>query len=38
MTEHGTHAELVAIPGGHYAELYGLQAKAFRTDDGDGEA
>nr|WP_082534665.1 ABC transporter ATP-binding protein [Nonomuraea pusilla] len=32
VTEQGTHTELMAL-GGLYAELYGLQAAAYRLDD-----
>ncbi|WP_433473827.1 hypothetical protein ACQPZP_34240 [Spirillospora sp. CA-142024] len=34
VTEHGTHRELVA-QGGLYAELYELQASAYRQDGDD---
>ncbi|QFG23459.1 ABC transporter ATP-binding protein [Actinomadura sp. WMMB 499] len=34
VTEHGTHRELMAA-GGLYADLYGLQAAAYRTDTAD---
>ncbi|OLT12720.1 ABC transporter ATP-binding protein [Actinomadura sp. CNU-125] len=38
VTEHGTHQELMAV-GGLYAELYELQASAYRTDaHGEGVA
>ncbi|MFV2176958.1 ABC transporter ATP-binding protein [Actinomadura sp. LOL_016] len=37
VTEHGTHAELMA-EGGVYADLYGLQASAYRSDLVDGDA
>jgi ATP-binding cassette subfamily B protein len=29
VVEDGTHADLVRIPGGHYAEMYNLQASRF---------
>ncbi len=35
ITEHGSHAELVAL-GGHYAELFNLQAAAYLAEDGGG--
>ena len=32
LAEHGSHPQLLAL-GGHYAELYGIQAHAYRTAD-----
>ncbi|MGI8792289.1 MAG: ABC transporter ATP-binding protein [Acidimicrobiales bacterium] len=32
LTESGTHKELMAIPDGHYAELFTLQAAAYLAD------
>jgi ATP-binding cassette, subfamily B, bacterial len=37
IIEQGTHDELMAA-GGVYAELYGLQALAYRTDPGEHRA
>jgi ATP-binding cassette, subfamily B, bacterial len=37
VVELGSHAELLAR-GGQYAELYGIQAAAYRGPAGDGEA
>ena len=35
ILEEGTHAELMAMPHGLFAELYRLQATAFLIDDGE---
>ena len=37
VVEVGSHDELMAR-GGQYAELYGIQAAAYRGPAGDGEA